>query len=371
MRMYCVVFQMQLIKENRTRFGKCAVFVVLVSTATVCGKTCLAGCHCFGEECTVADCSGKNLKKVPENVNSSLHYIDLSNNRITEIRLDDLRGYASIRIINLSNNGINKIYEDSFHELVNLTHLYLSENNISYLPPATFNHNVNLKKLYLKRNPLTIPKRTSLLASDSITYLDIAFCNITHLPAEIFVSLPHLVALRLDGNILTNIPTGTFEALKSLEEIYMESETVKCAEPSHREFIIYLQKRGIKYYGPAICCKECSNTMSLALEVTVHFANSTVSNQAHRVVTSAMENTISATETTVPSLKRTTFICDDARHGVEMSSLTHNPVLQNFSQLTEGLEESSSKSLPGSYSPSLTTSTINLLSTCFGVLYVL
>jgi hypothetical protein len=356
---------MQRTKEIRARFGMYVVFVVLLSAVTVSGEACLEFCDCVGDQHVVADCSGKKLNKVPTNTNTTLHYIDLSNNSITEIRMSDFSGYASISVLNLSSNCISEIFEDSFKELINVSHIYLSENNISYLPPGTFNHNVNLKKLYLKSNPLTPPTNTSILQSDSITYLDIAFCNITVLPAEIFVSLPNLVAMRLDGNALKNIKTETFEPLTNLEEIYMESETVKCAETSYQKFLTYFQKRGIKYYGPAICCEEGLSTTPLTL-------NSSVCNQTHSVLTPATTRAISVTEATTPSLNRTTFTSNDALFTPNISSsVTYNPDLHNLTEMTEGHEELMSKSQSEKHSPSLMMTTINILSTCFGLLRLL
>ena len=369
----CVVlFQMQRTNEIRTRFGMYVAFVVLLSAATISGEACLESCDCVGDQHVVADCSGKELNKVPTNINTTLHYIDLSNNNITEIRMSDFSGYASISVLNLSSNGVGDIEEDSFKELINLTHIYLSENKISYLPPSTFHQNANLKKLYLKSNPLTLPQNESILQSDSIRYLDIAFCNITVLPAEIFTALPNLEAIRLDGNILTNITTETFEPLRNLEEIYMELETFKCVETSYQEFLNYLQNRRIKYYGPRICCEECLSTIPPALKVTVPVVNPAVCNQTHLAFSSATTKAISVTEATTPSLNRTTFTSNDARLTANISfSVTYNPDLHNLTDMTEGHEELNSKSLSGNHSPSLTMTAINILSTCFGLLRVL
>jgi hypothetical protein len=347
------------------------IFVVLLPAVTISGETCLEGCDCVGDQHVVADCSGKNLNKIPTNTNTTLHYIDLSNNNITEFRMSDFNGYASISVLNLSSNGVSEIDEDSFKELINVTHIYLSDNNISYLPPSTFNHNANLRKLYLKSNPLTLPKNKSILQSDSIKYLDIAYCNITVLPADIFAAVPNLVAMRLDGNVLTNITTETFEPLRNLEEIYMESETVKCAETSYQEFLNYLEKRGIKYYGPAICGEELPTTIPLALKLTVSVANPAVCNQTHQVLTSATTRAISATEATTTSLNWTTLTSNDTRHTANVSSsATYNPVLYNLPEIIEGHEELSSKSLSGNHSPNLILTTINILSTCFGLLRI-
>jgi hypothetical protein len=346
------------------------VFVVLLSAATIRGQACLESCDCVGDQHVIADCSGKELNKVPTNINTTLHYLDLSNNSITEIRMSDFRGYASISVLNLSNNGVSDIDENTFKELINLTCLYLSANNISYLPPSTFNHNVNLKKLYLKNNPLTLPENETVLQSESITYLDIAFCNLTVLPAEIFTALPNLVAIRLDGNVLTNITPETFEPLRNLEEIYMESKTVNCVQTSHEEFLNYLGKRGIKYYGPATCCEKFSTKVPLTLNQTT--ANPAVCNQTNRVLTSTTTRAIPATEATTPSIKRTTFASNEARHTANISSsVTHNPVVHNLTDNTEAHEELASKSLSGKISPILMVTTINILSTCFGFLRVL
>jgi len=363
---------MQHTKEIRARFRMYVVFAVLLSAVTINSESCLEICDCVGDQHVVADCSGKKLNKVPANINTTLHYIDLSNNSITDIRKSDFNGYASIRILNLSNNGISNIGGDTFKELINVTHIYLSENNITYLPPNAFNQNANLKKLYLRSNPLTLPENKSILQSDSIIYLDIAFCNITVLPVEIFGALPNLVAIRLDGNVLTNSTTETFEPLRNLEEIYMESETVKCAEKPYQDFLNYLEKRGIKYYGPAICSEECLSTMPLALKLTVPVANPAVCNQTHRVLTSATTRAVSATEAITPSPNRTTLTSNDARLTVNISSSeTYSPVLHKVAEITEGHDVLNSKFLSGNNSPSLMMTTINILSTCFGLLRVL
>jgi hypothetical protein len=363
---------MERTNEIQTKFGMYVAFVVLLSAATTSSEACLESCDCVGDQHVVADCSGKELNKVPTNINTTLHYIDLSNNNITEIRMSDFSGYNSISILNLSSNGVSDIDEDSFKELINITHIYLSENNISNLPPSTFQQNANLRKLYLKNNPLTLPQNKSILQSDSIIYLDMAYCNITVLPPEIFTALPNLEAIRLDGIIPQSITTDTFEPLRNLEEIYMESETVKCVETSYQEFLNYLQKRGIKYYGPGICCEECLSTTSLALNLTVPMVNPAVCNQTHLALTSATTGAISVTEATTPSLNRTTFTSNDARFMTSISSsVTYNLDLHNLTDITEGHEELTSKSLSGNHSPCLMMTAINILSTCFGLLGVL
>jgi hypothetical protein len=303
----------------------------------------------------------------------TLHYIDLSNNSITELRKRDLRGYDSIRTLNLSNNGINNIDENLFQELVNLKYVYLSENNISYLSPTTFIQNLNLKKLYLKCNPLSLSKHTPILVSDSITYLDISFCNITLLPVGSFVSIPNLVALRLDGNILTNITTETFEPLRKLEEIYMESETMKCVKSLFYGFQNYLAKRGINYYGPRVCSDECQSTVPPTLKLTAPVSTPAASNQTLTADTAAKPRTMPAIlETTTTSLpiKQTSLIFSETYQTADTPSVTPKPVLQNISHQTQTHEESTSESLTRNYAPNTAATAINTLAICVTLLCV-
>ncbi|XP_023711677.1 leucine-rich repeat-containing protein 70-like [Cryptotermes secundus] len=352
---------MQHTKAEQTRFGQCIFLMILTSAEIVCGRTCLEVCDCFGEENILADCSGKNFNKIPENLNTTLHYIDFSNNSITKIKKYDLSGYKSIRILNLSNNGLNKISKNSFQELVNLKYLYLSGNNILHLPSTVFNKNVNLKKLYLKGNPLSLCNGMSILVSDSITYLDISFCNITILPAASFVTVPNLLALRLDGNMLTNITTEIFEPLQNLKEIYMESETLVCAESSFNEFLNYLEKRGIKYYGPSVCSEECLSTPS-TVNLIAPVPTSAVSNQIYIEVPSSIPRTMTGTlGTAIPFLKETLFFLNEKRPTANMMSVTHNPLLQEVSHETQVHEESTSEHLSNSYSSNLKMKSINAL----------
>jgi hypothetical protein len=322
-----------------------------MSAGVKCDTSCLENCHCFGEEGRVADCSGQNLKKIPENFNTKLYYIDLSSNGITEIRICELRGYKSIRILNLSNNGIDKIYENAFQELVHLKHLYLSGNKIIQLPSAAFNSNVNLQKLFLKGNPLSVSDGASILVSDSITYLDIAYCNLAILPAESFAAIPNLVALRLDGNPLTNITTEMFESLRNLREIYMESETSKYAESSFNEFLCYLKKRGIMYYGP---CEEYGCTVPSTINPAVLASTSAVSNQTHTELTSAVPWTTDILETAVPLLSRKPLLLNETSQTV-----TNNPLPQGFIHETQLHEESTSETLSTSHSANLAKKSTN------------
>jgi hypothetical protein len=263
------------------------------------------------------------------------------------------RGYRSIRILKLSDNEINKIDENSLQELVHLKHLYLSANNIIRLPSTLFSSNGNLKKLYLKGNPLLISDITPIVVSDSITYLDIAYCNITVLPAEMFAAVPNLVELRLDGNLLTNITTEAFEPLRNLKEIYMESETSMCVSSSFNEFLNYLEKRGIKYYGPSVCSEEWLRAVHSTANLTAPLSTSAVANQTHTELTSVLpRTTTNILETSVPILNRTSPTAT-------VMSVAHNPLFEGVSQETQLPEESTRENMDNNHSPNLAMKSTN------------
>lgn len=334
-------------------------------------KICLNVCECLGEEeYILADCSGRNLNRIPDNNNVTLYYIDLSNNIIDEIRTYDLRGYKGIHILNLSNNGISNIDENLFNELVNLTHIYLSENNISYVPPTVFTRNLNLKKLYLKGNPLSLSNHTSILVSDSITYLDISFSNITLLPAGCFISIPNLVAIRLDGNIFTNISTETFEPLRNLKEIYMESE--KGVVASFCAFQNYLAKREINYYGPSVCTDDSQSTAPPILKETAPVSAAVELNQTREAVGLVVPRTKpDILETSTPCPKQLSPTFNETQQTANISSIIHTQISENISYETQTHVESTSESLQRNYSSKSAVTAINTLTIYVTLMFVL
>lgn len=176
-------------------------FTCMVSILTVCWMlpctTCIE---------TTEVLSARGFTHVPKNLSENLVTLDISNNNITEIKIDDFRTLKQVKTIDLSYNQIQTLHERSFENVYCLQELDLSHNNIVQLPYYIFSNNHNLEKLYLKKNRLQIfgdlSKAQHILDSKSLIYLDLSFCNISCISCESLEGLPNLKTLKTEGNPL-------------------------------------------------------------------------------------------------------------------------------------------------------------------------
>jgi hypothetical protein len=164
--------------------------------------------------------SRRGLNEIPANLKENLVTLDLSSNNITTIKKHDFSKLRQLKTINLSYNKIQALHEDSFQRVILLEELNLSYNRIVRLPPNIFRSNRNLKTLYLKKNLLRSAGESSkaehILDSDTLTYLDVSYCNITYISSEALSGVPNLTTLRIDGNPLTQ------RSIEMLHEMHIE-----------------------------------------------------------------------------------------------------------------------------------------------------
>lgn len=68
----------------------------------------------------------------------TLHYLDLSNNKLTEIPFGALRGHGTLEQLHLNNNYIRLIERDALMAMPSLRELRLRNNSLSDLLPMPF-----------------------------------------------------------------------------------------------------------------------------------------------------------------------------------------------------------------------------------------
>ncbi|XP_030064193.1 polycystin-1-like [Microcaecilia unicolor] len=93
------------------------------------GLPCPSHCFCTA---TVVNCSGAGLLNIPATGScpfSTLH-LDLSYNRLSELRRKDLNGLSNLLSLDLSHNSIHTIEEGTFYQLHHLQSLKLGFNNL-------------------------------------------------------------------------------------------------------------------------------------------------------------------------------------------------------------------------------------------------
>ena len=102
------------------------------------------------------DCSDKDLRNIPQDLNPDIENLDLEINRIKYLRNTSFQKYSHLIQLNLHYNQILLIQEGTFYPLVDLTRLDLSYNHdISYLPRGSFQKSLRLQWLDLEECNLT------------------------------------------------------------------------------------------------------------------------------------------------------------------------------------------------------------------------
>ncbi|KAF4078422.1 hypothetical protein AMELA_G00199080 [Ameiurus melas] len=200
-------------------------------------------CSCMAEE--VVDCAGVNLSEFPQEIPENTRQLSLQNNQISEIRADDLARLLHLETLNLQNNRLTTqgLEDDGFEALEQLSYLYLANNKLTaaprYLPPTlisadfaanqlaiiypyTFGEKPGLKSVYLHNNKLSdagLPEGM-FNGSDNLEVLILSSNFLRYVPK----GLPKaLFRLHLKNNKLEKIPSGAFENLPHLRELYLQN----------------------------------------------------------------------------------------------------------------------------------------------------
>lgn len=124
--------------------------------------------------------------------NSSLTWLDLSGNRLTDIHSGLLLKLPNLENLDLSDNSLQVLQPDAFKNLRHLKMLNLAGNKLRFLNPSLFTHNLNLSELFLQENQLQ------------------------ELPENLLQGLPHLGLLLLNQNQLQHLPPGLLDRDASL-----------------------------------------------------------------------------------------------------------------------------------------------------------
>ena len=146
----------------------------------------------------------------------SLLKLNLTRNKITELRTGSFLGLERLEYLFLNQNNISDISETAFAELVRIQKIDLSKNKISELHQNTFGGLSSLRYLDLSENLLkTIPNN---LFQDlgSLKNLDLKMSEIKVLSEDSFAGLTPLYSLSLQQNRINRLPDGLFKDLLSV-----------------------------------------------------------------------------------------------------------------------------------------------------------
>ncbi|XP_011783120.1 PREDICTED: leucine-rich repeat-containing protein 17 isoform X1 [Colobus angolensis palliatus] len=110
-------------------------------------------CHNYVFPIQTLDCKRKELKKVPNNIPPDIVKLDLSYNKINQLRPKEFEDVHELKKLNLSSNGIEFIDPTAFLGLTHLEELDLSNNSLQNFDYGVLEDLYFLKLLWLRDNP--------------------------------------------------------------------------------------------------------------------------------------------------------------------------------------------------------------------------
>ncbi|XP_030278617.1 biglycan b [Sparus aurata] len=224
---------------------------------------CPFGCHC---QLRVVQCSDLGLTEVPKNIPRDTKFLDLQNNRITELKENDFAGLTNLYGLSLRNNHISKVHPRAFVPLKHMQKLYFSKNFLTTIPknlPASlvemrihenrikkvaagaFSGLSNMNCIEMGANPIQNSGfEPGAFKGLKLNFLRISEAKLTGVPKDLPESLhelhldhneiqaveledlsryKNLYRLGLGYNHIRNIENGSLSYLPRLRELHLEN----------------------------------------------------------------------------------------------------------------------------------------------------
>ncbi|KYN41766.1 Slit like protein 2 protein [Trachymyrmex septentrionalis] len=239
---------------TREAIGTWLIVLVLYEVAFDVSGWCPSLCECdTWYNLQHASCTGRHLYSIHTGAPSTVQALDLSNNSISILNNYELAevGLTRLKYLNLSVNAISEIGLNAFNGLSELTILDLSRNHLYYLLSEIFMPIKKLRILRLSKNNFNshVPR----LECPWLTDLTLDSCQISHVPADMFIGLSHLRTLDLSNNLMIQLDTVALETLQFLRRLSIEGNPWSCDKLTY-DLQIYLTRKNIQYH--AVCAKN-------------------------------------------------------------------------------------------------------------------
>jgi len=131
--------------------------------------------------------------------------------------------------LSLSDNEINVVDLKAFCDIRKLRYIDLSYNNLQFINASMFSDNPVLQSVSFKRNPLVyVPDTSPILASHSVTSLDLSICSLNSLKSHSLSQLPSLQVLDLIYSKFQELHQDILNMLTELAFINLRNNPWKC-----------------------------------------------------------------------------------------------------------------------------------------------
>ncbi|CAD5211200.1 unnamed protein product [Bursaphelenchus okinawaensis] len=159
---------------------------------------------------------------------TTLHYLNLSYNRLTNITSDALGRLSALKVIELKGNKLSEYPKTSMYNLKQLRSIQLSRNLIDELPVQLLEHNREVTELNLKGNNIKTINDQSFhkSVSQNLKWIDLSHNRIEEIGTDAFEGLPALSHVDLNTNQLLHLNPQTFNQLPQLKSLNLENNQI-------------------------------------------------------------------------------------------------------------------------------------------------
>ncbi|XP_028424336.1 slit homolog 3 protein [Perca flavescens] len=192
-------------------------------------QLCPSLCLCY-ESSDLVDCRSRDLVRVPPSVPHGTWLLDLSGNKLTEVRTRSFVGLWSLKILLMSNNSIQTLQPQALSSLRFLERLDLSFNRLRWLPQGFSQSLPSLQELRLDHNLLQHLDSTSLGDFENLRKLDLGYNHIRAIDVRAFSSLYRLSLLNLEANRLNVLKDGLLSRQRRLEVLLLSHNNISLIE---------------------------------------------------------------------------------------------------------------------------------------------
>jgi len=148
---------------------------------------------------------------------------------LTRIRELVFKDYCIVDNLSLSVNQIIFFDCRAFYELRKLRNVDLLYNNLKFINASIFSDNPVLQTVSFNGNPLVyVPDSSPILASYSVTFLDLSFCSLTSLNSHTLSQLPSLQILDLSSSNLQELHQYILNTMTELILLNLSNNWWKC-----------------------------------------------------------------------------------------------------------------------------------------------
>ncbi|XP_059221909.1 uncharacterized protein LOC106092298 [Stomoxys calcitrans] len=217
---------------------------------------CPSVCECkwkSGKESVL--CLNANLTHIPAPLDAGTQALDLTGNELASIPDDT---FAEVNLLNLQKVYLAKcrlrlIERFAFRGLINLVELDLSYNALAHIPSDALESVTELRELKLNGNPILVVANDAFKQMQHLVRLELSDCRLEMVQVKAFSGLESsLEYLKLDGNKLSEVRSGTITSLSNLHGISLSRNMWNCS-CSLRPLRAWMLRENIPCGIPPVC----------------------------------------------------------------------------------------------------------------------